>query len=180
MKNWETVSISNIAPEEFHALIGRNREHIAKTFPRTLEGCRNAAAVTAFLKAATLKQQAGESYYFYLRHTIKGHLIGYMVIKNIEPHILKCELAYFIDKDYQGRGIITETVAHVVDFCFNNLKMNKVYICTSTTNLASQKVALKNGFVQEGILKEEFKNGEGMLEDVVYFGLIKSEYKHER
>jgi ribosomal-protein-serine acetyltransferase len=177
MKNWETVGINNISAEEFFMLLQRNKEHIAKTFPRTLDSCKDFPATVAFLKANSQKQRNGENYFFYLRHTIKGNLIGYIMIKNIEPHILKCELAYFIDKEYQGRGIITETVAHVVDFCYSNLKMNKVYICTSTVNYASQKVALKNGFVQEGILKEEFKNGEGVLEDVVYFGLIKSEYK---
>lgn len=177
MKNWETVGINNISAEEFYLLLQRNREHIAKTFPRTLESCPDFETTAAFLKGNRQKQKNGESYFYYLRHTIKGHLIGYVVIKNIEPHILKCELAYFIDKEYEGRGIITETVAHVVDFCFSTLKMNKVYICTSTVNFGSQKVALKNGFVQEGILKEEFKNGEGELEDVVYFGLIKSDYK---
>ena len=40
---------------------------------------------------------------------------------------------------------------------------------------------LKHHFKQEGILRDEFKNGDGILEDVVYFGLLKSEYKtHER
>jgi ribosomal-protein-serine acetyltransferase len=180
MKHWETVGISNISAEEFYALIARNREHIAKTFPRTLEACPDFTSTASFLKANSQKQKDGENYFFYLRHTIKGHLMGYIVIKNIDQYVLKCELAYFVDKDYQGRGIITETVAHVVDFCFDSLKMNKVYICTSPVNFGSQKVALKNGFVQEGILKEEFKNAEGVLEDVVYFGLIKSEYKNER
>lgn len=180
MKNWETVSITNISAEEFYSLIERNRGHIAKTFPRTLEACPDFDTTASFLKANCQRQKNGENYFFYLRHTIKGHLMGYIVIKNIDQYVLKCELAYFIDKDYQGRGIISETVAHVVNFCFNNLKMNKVYICTSPENIGSQKVALKNGFVQEGILKEEFKNGQGVLEDVVYFGLIKSEYKHER
>ena len=46
--------------------------------------------------------------------------------------------------------------------------------------MGSQKVATKNGFIQEGILREEFKNGEGKLEDIMYFGLIKSDYKNER
>lgn len=177
MKNWETVTINNISAEEFYALIERNRDHIAKTFPRTLDACQDFAATAAFLKNNCQKQKNDESYFFYLRDTLIGHLTGYIVIKNIERHVLKCELAYFVDKDYQGRGIITQTVAHVVSFCFNDLKLNKVYICTSQENIGSQKVALKNGFRQEGVLKQEFKNGQGVLEDVVYFGLVKSDYE---
>jgi RimJ/RimL family protein N-acetyltransferase len=55
--------------------------------------------------------------------------------------------------------------------------MNKVYICTSKINLASQRIATKLGFQKEGILREEFKNGKAILEDIVYFGLLKSEYQ---
>jgi ribosomal-protein-serine acetyltransferase len=55
--------------------------------------------------------------------------------------------------------------------------MNKVYICTSKINAASQRIATKLGFQKEGILREEFKNGKAMLEDIVYFGLLKSEYQ---
>lgn len=177
MKSWETVDIANISAQEFYALIERNRGHIAKTFPRTLESCLDFDATTAFLKTNRQKQKEGENYFFYLRDTLKGNLIGYIVVKNIDRYVLKCELAYFIDENYQGRGIMSQTVSHVVDFCFTKLGLNKIYICTSLINIGSQKVALKNGFIQEGILKEEFKNGDGILEDVVYFGLIKSEYK---
>jgi ribosomal-protein-serine acetyltransferase len=57
------------------------------------------------------------------------------------------------------------------------LLMNKVFICTSKINTASQRIATKHGFQQEGILREEFKSGDEMLEDIVYFGLLKSDYE---
>ncbi|HEU4496474.1 MAG TPA: GNAT family protein, partial [Flavobacterium sp.] len=60
------------------------------------------------------------------------------------------------------------------------LQMNKIIICTSKANFGSQKIAAKLGFAQEGILREEFKNGEEILEDIIYFGLLKSDYHHER
>jgi RimJ/RimL family protein N-acetyltransferase len=90
---------------------------------------------------------------------------------------MKCELAYFIDKNFEGKGIISKAVADTVAFCFNDLQMNKVYICTSKINAASQRIATKLGFQKEGILREEFKNGKAILEDIVYFGLLKSEYQ---
>ncbi|WP_282786839.1 GNAT family N-acetyltransferase, partial [Flavobacterium croceum] len=73
--------------------------------------------------------------------------------------------------------IISHAVSETVDYCFGTLQMNKVYICTSKTNAASQRIALKMGFQKEGILREEFKNGKAILEDIVYYGLLKSEYK---
>jgi RimJ/RimL family protein N-acetyltransferase len=55
--------------------------------------------------------------------------------------------------------------------------MNKIFICTSKVNFASQQIALKNDFVLEGTLREEFKSFEGELEDINYYGLLKSGYE---
>ena len=55
--------------------------------------------------------------------------------------------------------------------------MNKIFICTSKINFSSQQIALKNGFIYEGTLREEFKNFEGYLEDINYYGLLKSDYE---
>ena len=90
---------------------------------------------------------------------------------------MKCELAYFIDQDFEGQGIISKAVSQTIGFCFKELMMNKMYICTSKINTCSQRIASKNGFQKEGVLREEFKNGKANLEDIVYFGLLKSEYQ---
>lgn len=175
--NWKMQSVNEILPEEFYSLIDRNREHIAKTFPVTLAGCNDVEKTTAFIAASIENQNKKENYYFYIRDQKSNDLIGYVCIKNINLNISKCELAYFVDAVFERRGIITKAVGDIISFCFKELQMNKVFICTSTVNKASQSIAMKHGFVQEGILREEFKNGEGVLEDIIYFGLLKSDYK---
>jgi ribosomal-protein-serine acetyltransferase len=177
---WKTDTIADILSEEFYALIDRNREHISKTFPVTLRGCADLESTKKFIGEAIDNQIWSENFYFYMRNTATNNLIGYIVVKNINMDISKCELGYFVDKDYQGRGIISKAVANALDYCFDELQMNKVTICTSLTNAASQRVATKHGFIQEGILREEFKNIEGLMEDIVYFGLLKSAYQNER
>ena len=178
-ENWKTETIDNILPEEFHQLIQNNKEHIQKTFPVTLTSCADLEKSFEFHSNNIEKQETKEGYFFYLRNTETNQLIGYVCIKNINNIVRKCELAYFIDKQFEGRGIISKAVSQTIDFCFANLTINKVFICTSKVNPASQQIAIKHGFRQEGILREEFKNGEGILEDIIYFGLLKSEY-HER
>jgi RimJ/RimL family protein N-acetyltransferase len=175
--NWKTDRVTDILPEEFYALIDRNREHISKTFPVTLAGCADIEKTIDSLVRAKENEQNKENYYFYLRNTDSNALIGFVCIKNIDPKISKCELAYFVDAAFEGKGIITKAVGETIVFCFDELKMNKVFICTSKVNLASQKIATKHGFVQEGTLREEFRNGKGILEDIVYWGLLKLQYK---
>lgn len=174
--NWEINTIENILPEEFYSLIIANKSHIEKTFPVTLSNCMDLEKTIAFIETNSKKEKNKEGYYFYLRHLGTGNLIGYVCIKNINYSLSKCELAYFIDKNFEGKGIISNVVSQTIAFCFNGLMMNKIFICTSKINYGSQRIALKNGFRQEGILREEFKNGAGILEDVVYFGLLKSDY----
>jgi ribosomal-protein-serine acetyltransferase len=174
--DWKTETINDILPEEFYNLIEKNKTHIEKTFPLTLSHCLDLEKTKQFIVLNQDKENHKEGYFFYPRNLITNALIGYLCIKSIDVQKAKCELGYFIDEDYQGKGITSKMVSETLDFCFNTLKMNKVFICTSKINIASQQIALKHHFKQEGILREEFKSSDGTLEDVVYFGLLKSEY----
>ena len=173
---WKIETIESILPEEFYNLIERNRSHISKTFPVTVSKCENLDKTIQFLAESIEKEEKKEGYYFYLRNINTRKLIGYVCVKSIDAKISKCELAYFIDQDFEGQGIISEAILKTLNFCFGELSMNKVFICTSKINSGSQRIATKHGFSQEGILREEFKSGEGVLEDIVYFGLLKSEW----
>lgn len=174
--DWKIDRIENILPEEFYTLIEKNTNHIAKTFPVTLANSDSLAKAKDFLTVNLEKEENKEGFFFFARDTKTNALIGYLCVKTIDYRISKCELGYFIDEDFQGKGITSKMVSNALEFCFGELLLNKVFICTSEINLASQKIALKHNFKQEGILRDEFRNGDGTLQNTVYFGLLKSEY----
>ena len=176
LKEWKIDRIENILPEEFYKLIDNNRNHIGKTFPITLANSDSLEKADDFLEVSILKEKNNEGFYFYARNIKTNDLIGYLCVKTIDYRISKCELGYFIDENFQGKGITSKMVSNALDFCFNELLMNKVFICTSEINIASQRIALKHNFKQEGLLRDEFRNGDGELQNTVYFGLLKSEY----
>lgn len=65
---------------------------------------------------------------------------------------------YLIGKNYWGRGYAT-------DFCFNNLRLNKLTAVVKPENISSKKVLKKLGFSYEYTVSElpeefEFYNGE--------------------
>ena len=175
--NWKIDKIQNISSEEFFLLIDKNRDYISKSFPVTVYHCLNLETTAKLISESIEIENKKEGYYFYIRSLETNKLIGYSLIKKIDLNIFKCEFAYFIDRDFEGKGIISTLVSRMLDFCFNDLNMNKIFICTSKINLGSQQIAIKNGFLQEGILREEFKKGDGILEDIIYFGLLKKDYK---
>lgn len=176
-ENWVIENSNTIDPASFYELIQNNAKHIENTFPITLNCCATLQKTQEFLNKNRRKQNEKDGYYFYIRNTETQKLMGYLCVKNINLSIMKCELAYFIDQNFEGQGIISKAVSQTVAFCFGELQMNKVYICTSRINAGSQRIAVKLGFQQEGVLREEFKNGKAILEDIVYFGLLKSEYQ---
>lgn len=174
--DWKTDRIEHIHSEEFYNLIDKNKNHIQQTFPVTLANSDSLKKAEDFLAVSLDKEKNKEGFYFFARNIKTNELIGYLCVKTIDYRISKCELGYFVDEDYQGKGITSKMVSEALQFCFKELMLNKVFICTSEINLASQRIALKHNFKQEGILRDEFRNGNGELQNTVYFGLLKSEY----
>jgi RimJ/RimL family protein N-acetyltransferase len=108
------------------------------------------------------------SYGIYLKE--ENNLIGHIFAKSIEWKIPKCEIGYYIDKNYEGKGYITEAVNTLVEYCFTHLKMQKIFIRIIPGNAGSRRVAEKAGFTLEGLLRKEFRTHDNELVDVEYFG----------
>src|SRR5690606_23191518 len=99
-------------------------------------------------------------------------VIGVLFLKNLDKRVNKCEVAYFIDKDEENKGHISHAIQQATDYAFKDLGMNKVYCRVALDNAPSNKVAVKNGFKLEGVLKQEFKVSDGSLVDLNYYGLL--------
>jgi len=85
------------------------------------------------------------------------------------------ELCYTVHKNYREKGIATEAVSQVIDFCFKKMKFRKVYADTVPSNIASQRVLEKLGFKLEGTIRERhFKKGKWV--DELDYGLLKKEW----
>ena len=65
-----------------------------------------------------------------------------------------CFLGYKIDCEHAGKGYMTEALERVVGFAFDNLGLHRVEANIMPTNLASQRVVEKLGFVREGYSRQ--------------------------
>ena len=56
-----------------------------------------------------------------------------------------CEIGYVLGKDYWGRGMMTEALKAVLDFCFTQAGFQKVRARYASLNPASGRVMEKAG-----------------------------------
>ena len=70
------------------------------------------------------------------------------------------ELGYVLNKDYWNKGIMTEAVSKVVDYCFNTLKLNFLMASYFNHNIASKKVLenLNFQFYKDIIIETGYNN----------------------
>lgn len=87
------------------------------------------------------------------------------------------EIGYFVDKDHEGRGFVTEAVKATLGFIFEHLKAHRVRIRCDDTNVRSCRIAERCGLVGEGHFRENKRNPDGMISGTLYFGLLKSEFE---
>ncbi len=86
------------------------------------------------------------------------------------------EIGYWIDSCEEGKGIVSRACKLLIDYAFNELKLNRIQIRCSSENLRSAAIPEKFGFVKEGVLRQsQFRNGR--LHNFVVFGLLAAEWK---
>ena len=75
-------------------------------------------------------------------------LAGTIGIKDIDYVNKKADIGYWIGKQYQGKGIATECVKLVVNYAFDELKLEEILAYVFLDNKQSIRVLEKNGFVK--------------------------------
>ena len=85
-------------------------------------------------------------------------LIGLHVKDDVYAHNL--EIGYWLGEQYWGKGIMSAAIAKAVKIGFSELNCHRIYAGVFSYNIGSMRALEKNGFIQEGILKESiYKNG---------------------
>jgi ribosomal-protein-serine acetyltransferase len=141
-------------------------------FPKIAKAAINLSSTVAYIEERVKQADAKESYCFLIEDTKNKKLAGIISLKSFDWTIPKCEMGYFVDKDYEGKGIITKGLTQVIRFCFDTLKLKKLFLRIAPNNFPSKRVAEKNGFIVEGTLRNEYRTGNGDLIDVNYYGLV--------
>jgi ribosomal-protein-serine acetyltransferase len=154
-------------------LVQNNRARLIDYFPISIGAMYDVDSTRVYIQEKIRQAEKKEGFSFAIICPKESKPIGMLFIKSLDWRIPKAELAYYIDKEYEGAGIVSKALEWLVNYAFNELKINKLFLRVAPDNMGSKRVAEKNGFVVEGILRNDFKQGDGTLIDLLYYGRLR-------
>lgn len=156
----------------YFEMISRNRERLLQYFAGTVSKTNNFDDTKVFLIDMENRMKERSYFPYVLVDIDTGALIGFYDLKNIEWTVPKTEIGYFIDVQYEGKGIGAKALKVFCDHCFSAYGFEKLFIRTHESNLPARRIAEKCGFEMEGTIRKDYRTSSGELVDVLYYGLI--------
>ena len=99
-----------------------------------------------------------QAYSFLIFKSDSEDFIGEVNISNVQRGIIQsCSIGYWIAKDCEGKGMMSESLELIKEFIFNELKLHRIEAVCLPYNNPSLKVLLKNGFIKEGTARKLLK-----------------------
>ena len=87
------------------------------------------------------------------------------------------EIGYrLFDRQRDGRGYISEATRLVVDYLFNAYTYHRLELLMDPLNIGSERIAQKNGFTEEGLMRQAFFIN-GVMRDVKMYSLLRPEWQ---
>ncbi|MDX2196615.1 MAG: GNAT family protein [Cytophagales bacterium] len=118
-----------------------------------------------------------QDYFFGIIDKSANVLIGNCALMNPDFINRNAELGIFVgDKNYWGKGIGTEAIMLLLDFGFNVLNLNNIWLNFVDFNTKSKRIYEKCGFKIIGRRREAKIIG-NLKFDIVYMDILAEEYK---
>ena len=105
-----------------------------------------------------------------------GDPCGLIGLLNIDNKNGKAE--YYIsmgEPSYKGRGVATEASRLILEYAFDKLKLEKVYLYTEVDNIPAQRLFEKVGFRREGVMRSDLRS-RGYYVNRIAYGLLRQEF----
>ncbi len=123
------------------------------------------------------EREAGRSTTFTIEQKAEGWFCGVVEVRDIDREHSQGELSFWLAVEAWGRGYMSEAAQAVVRYAFEDLGLNRLYAYHMLRNPASGRVLEKNGFKQEGLLRQRVRKW-GQFEDVAQWAILRQEWQN--
>ncbi|RAK66935.1 GNAT family N-acetyltransferase [Hymenobacter edaphi] len=158
-------------------LLDADRARLTRDFPKTTQAVQDEADARVFIEIREADWQIGKGIQFGIFRPGEAAPLGLVSLRNIEWEVPKAELSYLLGRAAEGQGLMHEAAGAVIDWAFRALGLERVYCCAALDNARSAALAERCGLRREGLLRHNFRGGDGLLHDSYCFGLTRDEWR---
>jgi len=162
--------------EELFALIDANREHLRQWLP-WVDSHTSPETVHVFLREMLFKFASGSDIQAGIRH--EGRLAGEIGLHNINTDVGTAEIGYWLGAEFEGKGLMTKACVAMLNYAFDDLKLNRVQIRVEPANNRSRAIPRRLGFHYEGTLRQVGRIRERVT-DLEVYSMLKAEWESRR
>lgn len=157
----------------------RNKEHLAPTDPPHPAGFHTLGFWEERIARSRMESTDESAFRFVLKlPTDDKRIVGTVNLTQVfKGPFQACYLGYGIDRDHEGKGLMTEALKLVIGFAFGKLNLHRIMANHLVENTRSAALLKKLGFQQEGIAKE-YLYISGAWKDHVLNSLTNSNWKN--
>ena len=120
----------------------------------------------------------GQAFYLGMEVQDGGKLVGYLSLILTDPQRLHAAINILVGRNHQRKGLATEAMAALFDFCFRGIKLHRVTASCDSRNVAACRLVEKAGMRREGVfLKDHFADGEWF--DTVSYAVLNEDFAKE-
>lgn len=138
--------------DELYPLIMRNQPYLYGKIS-WIDSIRNRKDLAQFLKYCQLQQKESEAFFFAIYYDER--LIGTIDLHSYDWINHSCQIGYWLDFAYMGRGIMTHCLIQIIQFLMSEQWIRRVEIIVHESNQKSRHLPEKLGFTNEGYLAEQ-------------------------
>ncbi|GAB3836195.1 GNAT family N-acetyltransferase [Hymenobacter jeollabukensis] len=157
-------------------LIEQDRARLTRDFPKTTRAVQDEASARVFIEIWDADWLIGKGIQFGIWPQGAEAPVGFVSVRNIEWEVPKAELAYLLSRAAEGQGLMHEAATAVIDWAFRTLGLERVYCHADPENQRSAALAQRCGLRREGLLRNNFRGGDGLLHDSYSFGLTRADW----
>lgn len=160
---------------EFLEFVAENRPHLAEWLGWADQITTLEAAQNFINRGITRFAEDGLPWVGIWLH---GRMAGGILFFPVDKRIRATDIGYWLGRQATGRGLMTRSIRPMLDFVFDDLKLNRVGLKAEVSNERSRAVAERLGFTFEGIQRQGWINGETFV-DMAMYSMLAAEW-HNR
>jgi RimJ/RimL family protein N-acetyltransferase len=100
-----------------------------------------------------------------VKSAVGGTVLGSVSVHQVDGANLLAEVGYWVAPQARGQGVGTAALSAATRFAFGALGLNRLEILHAVENVGSHRLAERVGYRQEGVHRQSFRTGDGVLRD---------------